>query len=398
MVRNVNEGLNEMANDVHLAKSISSFMMRLADFIANGWFATAKSPATANTGVKRISAIDTTRGILFVLMTSTHALTLANVADVSIFRSAYWLPGGWATTSFIMLSGYTIAFAYPWQNRDYRSIRKRLYRRAKEILLVMFFSNIVMLSMSYAMAGNLSVLAQSNWWVGLFTLQTEYSISAILLPTAVLLFIAADLALICEKIKIIPFAAIALVMVIMVTIISRDKLLPMSHLTDIMLYGGVGGFSIFPLLALGVFGLSLGFSTRVLMSTFSNTKVYAILCIMLILMILVEPLTGIKNMGVICISRFTLLFLAGACLSAVKAGHRALAFLPLIGKYALFSFIIHRIVLQGFHLLYKILLIALPVEILYPALAIPTLLTITIFCKMRSQVPALDAGLRKCYL
>ena len=52
---------------------------------------------------QRVSLIDVTRGLLFLLMTNTHALLLSKVSVDSFWHSAYWLPHGWATVCFILM-------------------------------------------------------------------------------------------------------------------------------------------------------------------------------------------------------------------------------------------------------------------------------------------------------
>ena len=56
--------------------------------------ASARPEQDAHPIQQRVSLIDVTRGLLFLLMTSSHALTFSKVSDDSFWRSAYWLPHG----------------------------------------------------------------------------------------------------------------------------------------------------------------------------------------------------------------------------------------------------------------------------------------------------------------
>jgi len=138
----------------------------------------------------RVAFVDIIRGLLFLLMTSTHALTLSGVSKASFFWGELWLPNGWATTSFIMLSGLTIPLVYRWQDVAYSSIKAKVQRRAKEILIVMFLSNTLMLLLKMTIQGNIYRAHDISWWLGLITFNTPYSISAILIPTGLLMCIA----------------------------------------------------------------------------------------------------------------------------------------------------------------------------------------------------------------
>ena len=86
---------------------------------------------------QRVSLIDVTRGLLFLLMTNTHALLLSKVSVDSFWHSAYWLPHGWSTVCFILLSGYTMGFLLPWQGHQ-AVTRAKLLRSSRDILVVMF--------------------------------------------------------------------------------------------------------------------------------------------------------------------------------------------------------------------------------------------------------------------
>src|SRR5215510_16157933 len=140
----------------------------------------------------RVSLIDVTRGLLFLLMTSAHALALSKASADSFCRSAYWLPHGWATVCFILLSGYTMGFLLPWQGHQ-DVTRTKLLRCSRNILVVMFVSNVVFLALQHVADETQHMLLDWRWWLGLLTFTTPYSISAVLLPIGVLLMLAPQL-------------------------------------------------------------------------------------------------------------------------------------------------------------------------------------------------------------
>ena len=55
--------------------------------------------------MNRIRTIDLCRGLLFIFMMNTHALTIAGVPSSHWLFSDFWLPNGWATLVFVVLSG-----------------------------------------------------------------------------------------------------------------------------------------------------------------------------------------------------------------------------------------------------------------------------------------------------
>src|SRR5439155_10780987 len=176
-------------------KSISLFAskrLRKKDMLRLGLPSTCFPARTERGGRplhQRDALIDLTRGLLFLLMTHSHALALAHVSVDSFWQSGYWLPRGWATVCFILLSGYTVGFLLPWQGHQ-AVTRTKLLRRSRDLLVVMFVSNVVFLALDHVATGSPGVLLQWRWWLGLVTVETPYSISAILLPTGVLLLIA----------------------------------------------------------------------------------------------------------------------------------------------------------------------------------------------------------------
>lgn len=92
--------------------------------------------------MNRFRTIDLCRGLLFIFMMNTHALSIAGVPSSHWLLSDLWLPNGWATLVFVVLSGYGVGFLFSTR----LSIVERdvaLRRRSRQILAIMLVSNTV---------------------------------------------------------------------------------------------------------------------------------------------------------------------------------------------------------------------------------------------------------------
>ena len=98
------------------------------------------APPPSN-ATKRSTTIDICRALLFILMMNTHALTIAGIPKHHWLLSDCWLPNGWATAAFVVLSGFGVGYIYAGRPADGARDRA-IRRRALEIILVMFGSNI----------------------------------------------------------------------------------------------------------------------------------------------------------------------------------------------------------------------------------------------------------------
>src|SRR3989449_1853081 len=165
-----------------------------SDTGARGTARTARAGARAATlrlakpKTERIAYIDMARGLFLILMASTHAMTLAGIPATSPLAD-WGLPRGRATTGLIMLCGFMVAtFAREMQERA--RIRHRVLRRAKQVLLVMFASNVLMVVVKRVVTFETDPLFSLDWWVGLLFFRSESSISGVLLPIALFLLVS----------------------------------------------------------------------------------------------------------------------------------------------------------------------------------------------------------------
>ena len=351
----------------------------------------------------RISFIDCSRGLLYLLMSSTHALTLANVASDSFLRSGWWLPRGWAFEGFITLSGFTAAAVYAWNGEKERT-QRRLLQRAWQILAVMFVSNVFFLLGRYLLTQELERVKNPSWWIGLVTLKTEYSISGILLPTGILLLLTPLLFRADQRWRLPRLAVGLLVFALFVRTLQYVLAGRVSghHLLSVLLYTGAGGFPVLPFVSSGALGFVLGLAWKRSPAQLGLRTGSAIVLFFLALQAvrglpLPPAATGILYAFTV-IARFLLILLVGAIVMEWTVLGRLLAFLPLVGKYALFSFVAHRMVMQALALLSRRLLPPTPAELLDSVYLVGTLGTITVLCALREHFALFDHSLKKLYL
>jgi hypothetical protein len=311
---------------------------------------------------QRVSLIDVTRGLLFLLMTNTHALISSKVSVDSFWHSAYWLPHGWATVCFILLSGYTMGFLLPWQ--DHQAVtRTKLLRCSRDILVVMFVSNVVFLALHHVADGNQHVLLHWRWWWGLLTFETPYSLSAILLPTGVLLLLAPHLFALEEA-----HPRLFPVLVVLVTLgvawgqVQTDSR-PQPRLLEILLHGERLGVPVLLMLAYGCFGIAAGRCSRRLPTMRVWLAVMGVIGFILLQTLhSLYPRSAVASvLGISLLppTKLAIVMIVSWLLLHMRWQPLAI-FFRLIGFYALFAFIVHRILLQTIHIALNVLEIEAP--------------------------------------
>src|SRR5262249_1902540 len=207
---------------------------------------------------ERIGYIDMARGLFLILMTSTHAMTLAGIRSTS-FLARWGLPRGWATTGLIMLCGFMVA-TFVRQMEERLRLRQRVLRRAKELLLVMLASNAVMVGIRHLVAHETEPLFSLEWWSGVLVLGSEWSISGILAPIGVFLVVSPALVGLydrcCSQVQRVIFAGGVLVFAALtwsVSSLAPDSLAYYRAL-DATFGAGAGGFPVIPMIGSGALG------------------------------------------------------------------------------------------------------------------------------------------------
>jgi hypothetical protein len=351
----------------------------------------------------RIGYIDSLRGILILLMVSTHSIGLASVSNFSIFKSVFWLPRGWAGESFVILSGFTIANILSW-NDNHNYLIHRLWRRSWILFVVMFISNLASVLLQYTGSHELYKVMDFNWWIGLFSFRTEYTISAALLPISILLLVTPLLFVILDKVKLIFFilgtALFALFSWGINVSFSHDTLSTI-HLMDVLFFTGAGGsgFPIFPLLSYGFIGFALGMVWKNYGLDLTITTVLGTASFFILLKLL-NPFVAFSAIHVfrrtfIGISHFAIFLVLSVAIYKSRTINKALAPLAIIGESALFCFIIHRPILEVLVLVNHTFVSSTLPEMTYCLYFGITLVILILLCIGRTHFSPFNKSLKK---
>lgn len=339
----------------------------------------------------RVHFIDVTRGLLILLMSSSHCLGQAHVPPSSFFASPWWLPQGWSTAGFIALSGFTAALLLGAPDAPRRTTRRRLMR-ACQLLAIMITSNLVFRAARLALG--LYDAEDLNWRHLLLPSGGSYSISGVLLPTAILLVLSAVIVKTGASSRPVILAA-ALAAPVMVVSLAK-YLDPSSPITAIVT-AHIGDFAVIPLVACGLLGLSLGLLWQQQLS--QRTIIAGTLVLMLVpalellpgsamAFLMYDALIGVSHL--IALLGFALLLLS---VPGVKPVARTLS---IMGQYGLQCFLGLRIVL-GLGVASNIRGRFGP-ETVYGIYLVAVLTVLLSACTLRSAWPALDRSLSRLYL
>jgi hypothetical protein len=156
----------------------------IIDNFSNFAFALLECPDLAIQNRQRIRPIDDTRGMLIIWMIIAHALTVAGIDPTDPIE--YLRPPGWSTTSFIALSGFTVAAVLIQNQRKGVQSASKLLVRAFKIGIIAFSSNFLFKALSAAFFGGLS----TDYILRILIFKEPWSISAFLVPTVFLLLAA----------------------------------------------------------------------------------------------------------------------------------------------------------------------------------------------------------------
>jgi hypothetical protein len=330
----------------------------------------------------RVNYVDIVRGLFILLMASSHAAGLSEVAESSVFRSRWWLPQGWASDGFIMLSGFTVALLF----EPGPSTTMRLLRRARQLVVVMFVSNVLMVAVKYTVTGEWSALATPDWWLGLLTLHTPYSISIVLLPIAVFLVAAPLLFALSARwgpaaVVITAVSGAAVIAGLGSTaIVMRDN-----HLGDLLWRQP----ALLPLMSLGAIGFAMGTMWRGLRyrhgELVAAITLWSVACLSL-------PAMGGPDLHAFTSSvpHFGLVLVVGIAIDAWPRARESLWVMSVLGSYGLFAFIAHRIAIQA---LVRVFALA-PPELRYLVSLTVGMALVVALCVLRRRVGAWDALLR----
>lgn len=349
--------------------------------------------------MKRSTNIDLCRGLLFVLMANTHALSLIGVPSEHWLFSDLWLPSGWATVVFVVLSGFSVGFVCS-DRKDLFSLEPRLVRRSGQIISVMLLSNTVFAILREFVGGTRARVATLDWWLGFVTLDTPWTISGVLLPTALVVAIGVLLARIVRRYTwgVLPLLILLRVSCSWAQVELEASTYAHSWMVRFFLTEGLGGFPVLPFVLNGCIGVWLG-----VLRNRSELQWRAVIGLLLALQLGVysasftvpDQATRIFMAAAGPVGKFAWMFLLAHLLKL--AGTRVLAEpIELIGTFALGSFVMHRVFLQALILcMGAIGARSLSLELQYVLLLSLTLFLTWGLCKVRQRLVWVDLPFRR---
>lgn len=350
--------------------------------------------------MNRSTTIDLCRALLFALMINTHSLTVAGVPEQHWLRAAFWLPNGWATVAFVVLSGFAAGYIYSTRPSSPATDRT-IYRRATEIIVVMFGSNAVFAALRAILDGAGSTIATPSWWIGFFTLDTPWTISGVLMPTALVLFIYPTLAAMIKRNRWAMLGMLAIARLLADTLAANLGTANDNWAVRFFLTEGLGSFPVLPFVLNGCIGIWLG----MLRHHSGRTWLYAMGSLLALQLVLYFGDTyfqgAMRDSGLASLSafdapaKFAWMFLIAYAVSLV-AGRTLTGMLVLIGRYGLGSFVMHRVFLQALGLVVASTLFSgVSLEGKYAVLWIGTLFLTWGMCAVRQNAAWVDLPLRR---
>jgi hypothetical protein len=324
---------------------------------------------------ERIQFIDITRGMLIYWMMVAHALSLSEVDSSSLLN--YLRPRGWASSNFIILSGFSLAVVFLGRSLSGQVLKARLGKRALQLLAWAIATELL----SRFFTGFLLASNEQFSLKALLDPFRTWSISAFLLPVFVLFGLASLLAPYLKSPPIIPYLGITFI----ATLLIGEHIIPLERmvasinevlsirtifLTSFAFFG-VGAGLLFKCFRMPIFLSCLGFIgiTIVVLSYFyqfpAAIHIGATFCV---------TLSGCKLLQTI-----------------PKAG--ALKYiLGLMGRSALLIFIAHRLVMQTIE---KLAAHALKGSSLFFLLMLSTLFILISICYVKEHSPWMRASLKR---
>jgi hypothetical protein len=251
----------------------------------------------------------------------------------------------------------------------------------------MFVSNVAFLALQHVANGTQDALLHWHWWLGLVTFETPYSLSAILLPTGVLLLLAPHLFALEEAYpRLFPGLAVLVMVGVAWGQVQTDAR-PLPRLLALLLHGERLGVPVLLLLAYGGFGIAAGRCSRRLPTMRVWLAMVGVTGFILLKMlhglyprsavaeVLDTSLLPPTKLAVVMSVSWLLLHMRWQWLAV---------FFRLIGFYALFAFILHRILLQTIHIGLNVLEVG-DAEYQYGLLVTSTMLLTFCLCWWRQH-------------
>lgn len=381
-----------------------------SDTGARGTARTARAGARAATlrlakpQAERIAYIDMARGLFLVLMASTHAMTLAGIPATSAL-GRWGLPRGWASTGLTMLCGFMVATLCR-QTVDHARVRERVVRRAKQLLAVMFASNVVMVTIRHLVSHETKPLFTLAWWWQFLVLGTEWSISGILLPIALFLLISPALIRVLDAGRSRLHAVMIAAAVTLCTgaawsvrAVAGESLVH-HHVLDLLFGSGLGGFPVVPIVSSGALGFLVGRLWQPLRDRFDTRTCLAIGVFFVaagqVTSVAPAVVGPLLTRTVVDLSHFLLIMALALAVTRWSSSRRALGFVSALGSFSLLTFLLHRIFEQVLNLGLKHF--DVPGELVYAACLSGGVFGSVAVIVLRRRFAAWNRALRAVYL
>jgi hypothetical protein len=331
--------------------------------------------SSANDDPNRLMFIDVTRGLLLFWMIAAHALTLSGIGKASLL---YFIrPPGWASHGFVMLSGFSVAALIVGHHLSGSELCRRLSRRAGQLLGWAFASEFL----SRLLAGALLKHGQPITYGLFFDPAREWSISAFLIPTTIILVATALAARLVKAPSPTSLMSFGIMASMPASFFSNDLQAWVHPYTAIL------GIPLVLLVCLGFVGIGIGLLSKHL-RTITLVIVPAFIGSALLIWRSVHPSFSIGFF----LGSFLLTLSIGAILCMMPLTGFIRSFLKKMGQSALLIFISHRLILQIAAALAKNRLQDWRLLLFLLALSLSTLFCI---CLIKERNSFLRASLRR---
>ena len=335
-------------------------------------------------------------------MINTHALTAALVPRDHWLFSDFWLPNGWATVAFVVLSGYGIGYIFSIREQAEREAS--LISRCKKILAVMFVSNFVFGAIQQLLVKKqASNLLDPGWWLGFFTLNTDWTISGVLLPTGLVLLCGIFMIRFCQRAIWTTLIVLVAIRFAITLLISTPAVTDCANIwiLQFLLFKGFG-FPVLPFVVNGCLGIWLGIFHRR-----NGEKAWIIVLVALMLVQLLIYFFSFKHTPALwgtlifslgAVGKFAWIFVVALLLTSLKSFPIA-SMIGLIGKFSLGSFIMHRVFLNAIDIPWKHFCGNWPSPGYYYCLLLIGALVLTWFhCFLRERFPDINRYFKRMAL
>jgi hypothetical protein len=266
-------------------------------------------------------------------MVTAHALTLAAIPD------QHWMqalrPRAWATTGFVMLTGYTLALIQLRRPTLTPGFAGLLWKRAMKLAIVAYVSNAASETIISATSGGFD----AAHLLDALLLRTPWTISGILVPTTIVVALAPALVLLARRLNPVAMLAVAVAANI---ILEADVTVPFTNVTLRAAAAARGPFSfpVFDFVAGSCGAFALGAVVARVRPAFSPWTV-PVAVASAVLVLAAVPLSAPGPFAVKTVRFVITLGLAGIMVAIPVLGPLR-AGLQVLGRAALLAFVAHR--------------------------------------------------------